>query len=159
MVTSVYKPPNERFSFRSYLRSPQMNVVIGELNIYSVTWGYISTGENDQLVEKWSEYNQLCLVHDTKQFNSFISKRWRQGYNIAFVSDSIAHQIEKCVMEVIPKSQHRPISIKINSGIKTRNVPFQNRYNFKQPDLPTNVNHMDKGNVNITPRPKTMKSL
>ena len=35
------------------------------------------------------------------------------GYNtdLAFVSDSIAHQTEKCVMVAIPKTQPRPIGI------------------------------------------------
>ena len=45
MVTSVYKPPNRCFSFGSDLRSPQMNVVIGDFNSHSVDWGYISTDE------------------------------------------------------------------------------------------------------------------
>ena len=31
-VTSVYKPPNEQFSFGSNLASTQMNVVIGDFN-------------------------------------------------------------------------------------------------------------------------------
>ena len=74
-----------------------MNVVIGDFNSHSVDWGYRSTDENGTLVEKWSEANQLSLVHDAKQPKSFKSKIWRQGYNpdLAFVSDSIAHQTKK----------------------------------------------------------------
>ena len=75
MVTSVYKTPNERFSFESDHRSPQKNVVIGDFNSHSADWGYISTAENGPLVEKWSKYIQLSLVHDAKQPKSFNSKR------------------------------------------------------------------------------------
>ena len=45
-VTSVYKPPNEKFSFGSNLASTQMNVVIGYFNSHGVEWGYRSTDEN-----------------------------------------------------------------------------------------------------------------
>ena len=112
-VTSVYKPPNEQFSFGSNLASTQMNVVIGDFNSHGLEWGYRSTDENGRLVEQWSETNQLSLVHDAKQPKSFNSKRLQQGYNpdLAFVSYSIAHLAEKDVMDAIPKTQHRPISI------------------------------------------------
>ena len=66
-VTSVYKPPNEQFSFGSNLASTQMNVVIGDFNSHGVEWGYRNTDENGRLVEQWSETNQLSLVHDAKQ--------------------------------------------------------------------------------------------
>ena len=65
-VTSVYKPPNEQFSFGSNLASTQMNVVIGDFNSHGVEWGYRSTDENGRLVEQWSETNQLSLIHDAK---------------------------------------------------------------------------------------------
>ena len=50
-VTSVYKPPNEQFSFGSNLASTQMNVVIGDFNSHGVEWGYRSTDENGRSVE------------------------------------------------------------------------------------------------------------
>ena len=60
----VYKPLNERFSFWSDLRTPHMNVVIGDFNSLSAYWGYRSTDENDTLVERWSESYQISLVPD-----------------------------------------------------------------------------------------------
>ena len=91
-------------------------------NSHCVDWGYRSTDENDTLAEKWSKLNKLSLVHDAKQPKSFNSKTWRYGYNraIAIVSDSIVHQVEKCVMEVIPKTQHRPMVIKITESSDQR---------------------------------------
>ena len=96
--------------------------------------GIRSIDENGRLVEQWSETNQLSLVHDAKQPKSFNSKRWQQGYNpdLAFVSYSIAHLAVKDVMNAIPKTQYRPISIKLNAAIRQRNVPFRRRYNLKK---------------------------
>ena len=111
-----------------------MNVVIGDFNSHGVEWGYRSRDEYGRLVEQWSETNQLSLVHYAKQPKSFNSKRWQQGYNpdLAFISYSIAHLAEKDVMDAIPKTQHRPISIKLNAAIRPRNVPFRRRYNLKK---------------------------
>ena len=68
-VTSVYKPPNEKFSFGSNLASTQMNVVIDDFNTHGEEWGYRRTCENGRLVVQRSETNQLSLVHDAKQPN------------------------------------------------------------------------------------------
>ena len=124
-----------------------MNVVIGDFNSHGVEWGYRNTDENGRLVEQWSETNQLSLVHDAKQPKSFNSKRWQQGYNpdLAFVSYSIAHLAEKDVMDAIPKTQHRPISIKLNAAIRPRNVPFRRRYNLKKAKWQSYTKEVDNG--------------
>ena len=46
----------------SGLRSPRMNVVIGDINSHSVDWRYIFYRQNGTLVEKWSASNQPSLV-------------------------------------------------------------------------------------------------
>ena len=48
-MTSVYKPPNEQFSFGGNLASTQMNVVIGDFNSHGVEWGYRSTFQAQSL--------------------------------------------------------------------------------------------------------------
>ena len=135
-VTSLYKPPNEEYSFGRTLSATPLNVVIGDFNSHSVNWGYRITDRNGTKVEEWSEANQLSLVHDAKQGKSFYSKRWQQSYNpdLAFVSTSIAHQCEKAVMEAIPKTQHRPISISLKAVVTPRRVPSRRRYNLQKAD-------------------------
>ena len=138
-----------------------MNVVIGDFNSHGVEWGYRSTDENGRLVEQWSETNQLSLVHDAKQPKSFNSKRWQQGYNpdLAFVSYSIAHLAEKDVMDAIPKTQHRPISIKLNAAIRPRNVPFRRRYNPKKAKWQNYAEEVDNGIANINPVPENYEKF
>ena len=138
-----------------------MNVVISDFNSHGVEWGYRSTDEKGKLVEQWSETNQLSLVHDAKQPKSFNSKRWQQGYNpdLAFVSYSIAHLAVKDVMDAIPKTQHRPISIKLNASIRPRNVPFRRRYNLKKAKWQSYAKEVDNGIANTNPVPENYEKF
>ena len=53
---------------------------------------------------------------------------------MSFVSTSIAHQRKKPVLEVIPKSQHRPIEIQIKAIVSLQEVFFRRRYNINKAD-------------------------
>ena len=116
----------------------------------------MDTDVNGRLVEQWSETNQFSLVHDAKKLKSFNSKSWQQGYNpdLAFVSYSIAHPAEKDVMDAIPKTQHRPISIKLNAAIRPRKVPFRRRYNLKKAKWQSYAKEVDNGIANTNPAPE-----
>ena len=82
-VTSVYKPPGERFSFNKPLTAvgDQLQVVIGDINSHSLTWGYATTNTDGELVEDWAENKILSLIHDPELRSSFNSGRWWRGYN------------------------------------------------------------------------------
>ena len=82
-VMSVYKPPGERLSFHQPLTAvgDQQQVIIGDFNSHSSTWGYATTNTDGQLVEDWAENQRLSLIHDPKLPSSFNSGRWRRGYN------------------------------------------------------------------------------
>ena len=125
-VSSVYKPPIETFSL-------SVNVVIGDVNIHSVTWGYGETNEEGESVENWADANQMSLIHDAKLPYTFNSCMWRRGYNtdLMFVYNNIANQCE-VLLDPIPHSQHRPIGLKVNAVIKPRAVPFRRRFNLKK---------------------------
>ncbi|XP_011670579.1 uncharacterized protein LOC115921287 [Strongylocentrotus purpuratus] len=109
-----------------------MNVVIGDFNSHSTTWGYREMNEDGELVETWADANQLSLIHDAKLPASFNSPRWRRGHNPdrIFTSTRIAIQCEKVVLDPIPHSQHRPIAL--NAVITPRGVPFRRRLNLRK---------------------------
>ena len=56
-VTSAYKPPGERFSFHQPLTGvgDQQQVIIGDFNSHSSTWGYATTNIDGELVEDWAD--------------------------------------------------------------------------------------------------------
>ena len=154
-VTSFYKPPNEQFEFSCNTTQTSTQVIIGDFNSHSTQWGYRSTNEDGTLVEIWAESNLLSLIHDAKQPKSFHSARWQQCYNpdLSFVSTSIAHQSEKIVMDVIPRTQHRPIGFKIKAAVTPQQVPFRRRYNFKKADWEGYAKSTDDGIQNLPPTP------
>ena len=135
-VNSYYKHHNQAFDFRSSTTDTSLQVIICDFNSHNTEWGYISTNDDGTLVERWCDANSLTLIHDPKLHKSFYSARWKQGYNPdqSFVSTSLAHQCEKLVLEVIPKTQHRPIAIKIKATTPPQEVPFRRRYNLKKAD-------------------------
>ena len=126
-MTSVYKPPGERFSFHQPLTAvgDQQQVIIGDFNSHSSTWGYATTNTDGELVEHWAENQRLSLIHDPKLPSSFNSGRWRRGYNpdIIFATNRIAGCCNKNVMEPIPRSQHRPIASECSYHRANRTFP------------------------------------
>eukprot|EP00057_Strongylocentrotus_purpuratus_P014125 XP_011668599.1 PREDICTED: uncharacterized protein LOC105440312 [Strongylocentrotus purpuratus] len=125
-ISSVYKPPLEPFDMPGRATDGRMNVVIGDFNSHSTTWGYREMNEDGELVETWADSNQLSLNHDAKLPASFNSARWRRGYNpnLIFTSTWIANQCEKVVRDPILHSQHRPIGLKVSAVITPRAAPF-----------------------------------
>ena len=103
-VTSIYKPPGDRFSFHQQPTAveDQHKVIIEDFNSHSSTWGTTS--------------------------------RWRRGYNpdIIFATNRIAGCCNKIMMEPVPRSQHRPIGVQVNAAITVQTVPFRRRFNLKK---------------------------
>ena len=64
-------------------------------------------------------------------------------------------EINVCISDNnnIPKTQHRPISIKLNSAIRPRNVPFRRRYNLKKAKWQSYAKEVDNGIANTNPVP------
>ena len=152
-VTSVYKPPGERFSFHQPPTSvgDQHHVIIGDFNSHSSTWGYATTNTDGELVEDWTENQRLTLIHDPKLPKSFNSGRWRRGYNpdIIFATNRIAGCCNKIVMEPVPRSQHRPIGVQVNAAIAVQTVPFRRRFNLKRANCEQYACQLDAAVENI----------
>ena len=154
-VNSYYKPPNQAFGFSSSTTDTPLQVIIGDFNSHSTELGYRSTNDDGTLVERWCDVNCLTLIHDPKLPKSFNSARWKQSYNpdLSFVSTSIAHQCEKQVWEVIPKTQHSHIAIKIKAAVSPQEVPFRRRYNLEKAVWEGFVKSVDMGITDIVPTP------
>ena len=62
-------------------------------------------------------------------------------------------------MDAIPKTQHRPISIKLNAAIRPRNVPFRRRYNPKKVKWQSYAKEVDNGIANTNPVPENYEKF
>jgi hypothetical protein len=158
-VTSVYKPPLEPFSLKepdNFTLQP-IQIVMGDFNCHSTTWGYSETDENGERLEAWAEKTGLKLIHDPKQPPSFNSGRWRKGYNPdnIWVSDRISQQATKLVLPAVPRTQHRPIMCLISAAIRPESVPFKRRFNFKKADWVSFSSELDRKIVKLEPAPES----
>ena len=66
-ITSVYKPPTRQFQFDNpdALDYNNTNVVIGDFNSHSTTWGYNNPDENGDLVEEWADAHHLSMTRSS----------------------------------------------------------------------------------------------
>ena len=74
------------------------------------------TLDHGEAVEEWATKKDLTPLHDLKDGSSFMSARWKKGYNpdLVFVSSSQFTCFEKIITEPYPKisthaddSQHK----------------------------------------------------
>ena len=154
-LNSYYIPTNRPFDFRSDTTDTPLQVTIGGLTVISQNGDTLSTNSDVTLVERRCDRNRLTPIHGPKIHESFKSARWNQGYNpdLSFVATSITHQCEKLGLEVILKSQHRPIAIKIKAAVSPQENPFRRRYNLKKADKEGFAKSVEMGITDIVPTP------
>ena len=136
VVHSVYKPPNEKFVLPALGYGKLPHIVIGDFNSHNTTWGYTTTDDNGEAVEQWADSCNITLIHNAKLSKSFISARWKRGYNpdLIFVSESITNMCGKSVMKPIPHTQHRPICERAAPVIVAQPIPFRRRFYLRKTD-------------------------
>jgi len=134
VVHSVYKPPGEQFVFPPLGHRSVPQIVIGDFNSHSTSWGYDATDDDGAAVEQWAESSRLTLIHDAKLPKSFNSARWKKGYNpdLIFASSSIDNMCVKSVLNPIPHTQHRPICITVNPVLVAQPTAFRRRFNLRK---------------------------
>ena len=81
--------------------------------------------------------------------------RWRRCYNpdLAFTSDRITCQCKKQVLEPIPHSQHRPITIAISAAVVPQKVPLRRRFNFQKANWEQFARSLDLALLDLEPVP------
>ena len=62
-------------------------------------------------------------------------------------------------MDAIPKTQHIPISIKLNAAIRPRKVPFRRRYNLKKAKWQSYAKEVDNRIANTNPVPENYEKF
>lgn len=70
-ASSVNKPRMTIFDIQPDVTDGLINVVTGDFNRLSITWGYAETNKDGDLLENWADTNKLSLIHDVKLPPSF----------------------------------------------------------------------------------------
>lgn len=157
-VTSVYKPPGEDFAFKEpeNFSYNEINFILGDFNCHGTAWGYRETDDNGRQLELWADRGHLQLIHDAKLPPSFVSARWRRGYNPdnIFVSSKVAAQCKKEVGDAIPRSQHKPIFCSFGALIKPEETIFKRRFNFKKAKWEKFARKLDNWVESVPPVPE-----
>ena len=124
-------------------------VIIGDFNSHNTIWGYEQNDNDGEAVEDWATSKNLTLLHNQKDDPSFMSARWRKGYNpdLVFISSQHVTCFEKTIGEPIPKSQHRPLIVNLRPIVRALESKYIPRFNFKKANWPTFTSELD---LNIT---------
>ena len=161
-ILSIYKPPPARFEWPQVdNQSTKPVIVIGDFNSHNTIWGYAENNPDGESVEDWASSNGLTIVHSAKDKPSFASARWKKGYNpdLAFVSSKHLQNFEKTVGEAIPKSQHRPIVLKVKPVIQPLETKPMPRFNYRKAKWDKFTADLDAKIHNTKTRPKNYEEF
>ena len=92
---------------------------VGDFNSHHSEWGYADCDADGESLVEWASTNDLILIHDAKQRDSFHSARWGGGRDyspdLCWVTSLDGHQQQATctVLENFPHIQHRPSLIHI----------------------------------------------
>ena len=136
-VINVYKPPSKTWSNTVIQQEIHPAIYVGDFNSHHSLWGYTNNNEDGDKLVKWAESLNLFLVHDLKDLPTFQSGRWQRGYNpdLCFVTraqDDKPLKASRRVLNKFPRSQHRPVIIKIGIQIEPVNSIPKPRWNFQK---------------------------
>ena len=155
-IISVYKPPNELFNWPPNLDiTSKTTLVLGDFNSHSTLWGYDHDDPSGEEVILWASANDLTLLYDPKSKPTFLSGRWRKGYNpdLVFISSARSSLFKRTVMDHIPKSQHRPILVESQPALTPMTTKHQPRFNLRKANWQEFTNEIENS---ITNKPHTV---
>lgn len=137
-TVNVYKPPSIEWTFQvPTFEHP--TVYMGDFNSHHELWNYETSDRNGEKIVDWAVNNNLHLMFDSKDHQTFQSRTWNGIYNpdLCFVStdkDGTALPAVRKVYHKFPKSQHRPVFLTIGIQIPTvKSLPAP-RWNLKKAD-------------------------
>ena len=151
----MYKPPNDQFELPALGNRNLPDIVIGDFNSHSTTWGYTNTDNEGEAVEQWADSCDFTLIHDARLPKSFNSARWQKGYNpdLIFASESITNMCRKSTMDPIPHTQHCPICVNVQPVVDPQPTPFRRRFNIRKADWNGYSTELDNSIKDVEPIP------
>jgi len=136
-IINVYKPPPIRLATSSLPVFTHPCIYAGDFNCHHSKWGYSRSNKDGICLLEWASTNNLTLLHDPKEPDSFHSARWNSGTNpdLAFVSTTDDQRAPtRRVLEKFPRSQHRPSLITSSPLVASTTSRPVRRWNFRKAD-------------------------
>ena len=110
-IVNVYRPPSTRLQASDLPVFPYPCFYAGDFNCPHADWGYGANSADGECLADWASINnQLYLLYNPKDSDSFHSGRWNSGTHpdLAFASaDSDSRLPDRRVLEKFPRSQHQ----------------------------------------------------
>lgn len=134
-LVNVYKPPPCRLSTTSLPAFHSPCVYAGDFNCRHMEWGYSSNNPDGENLAEWAYLNNLTLLYNPRDPDSFLSGRWHTGTNpdLAFAGITPGEPSpDRRVLEIFPRSQHRPSLIHPASIAEPPPSNPVRRWNFKK---------------------------
>lgn len=137
-TVNLYKPPNIEWTLQlPVFEHPA--VYMGDFNSHHELWNYDTSDTNGEKIVDWAVNNNLHLMFDAKDHQTFQSRTWNGVYNpdLCLVStdkDGTALPAVRKVYHKFPKSQHRPVFLTVGIQIPTIKSLPASRWNLKKAD-------------------------
>lgn len=156
-INNTYKPPTASWPPQVLPILQHPSVYVGDFNSHHTQWKYKENDDNGEALVNWADENNMYLVFDAKDRDSFHSARWRRGYNpdLCFVTkdkDNIPLRTSRNILPDFPHSQHRPALIEIGITIPLITSFARPRWNFQKANWELFSNNLDKCLGWIPPR-------
>ena len=79
-IHNIHKPPATSWSTQALPILQHPSVYVGEFNSHHTQWKYRDNDDNGEALVDWAEENNMYLVFDAKDKDSFYSAARRRGY-------------------------------------------------------------------------------
>ena len=146
-IINVYKPPPVRLTNSSLPSYAAPCLYAGDFNCQHTDWGYSRCSNDGNCLAEWASTNNLTLLFNPKEPDSFSSARWNTGTNpdLAFAEPQQGHQLPvRRVLDKFPRSQHRPSLITQPALVSpTASKPVM-RWNFRKARWDRFLTEVDK---------------
>ena len=132
---NVYKPPPSELYPTSLPSVPVPAIYAGDFNCQHTDWGYKQTTKDGETLSDWASSAEAVLLYDPKEPQSFFSARWNTYTNpdLSFaVGRSCDPKPERRIIDIFPRSHHRPSIIKVPSLVQPIAGKPVKRWNFRK---------------------------
>ncbi|GFS27138.1 hypothetical protein ElyMa_005239700 [Elysia marginata] len=108
-------------------------LILGDFNSHSQSWGYDEMDHRGEEVENWQIDQNLQLLNDPEDQDTFYSRRWRTSTpDLGFATDDIAKCTARTVQDQLAGSDHRPIMLTVDLNMKRSLTYISPRWNYKK---------------------------